>query len=285
MNDLSEIKRRIAVIKQTRQITGAMETISVAKMRKALERHDSYCDYLDILRSAVYGIAERYGAELGAYLKRNDDGKNIVVAISSDKGMCGGFNHDIFRVADGISDAHTTIIPVGQMSAERYKNSAAADLSFSSVVAEPNYENAKRIASAIFSAYRGDVCRVTLVYTRLVTRAVWQASSIQLLPLPLEMDGNVSGLGRMSVEPTPIEAFEKLLPIYLSAAVYDALLNSAAAEHSARRAAMAAATKNADETIERLSVEYNRARQSAVTEQITEIISSSHTFGKQGDTQ
>lgn len=286
MNDLSEIKRRIAVIKQTRQITGAMETISVAKMRKALERYNGYHDYLEILRSAVQSIAINHDAEVGTYLRRSDNGNKLVVVVSSDKGLCGGFNHDVFGAADESVDEQTTVIPVGQMAAEHYKNRDNIFAAVKDIAAEPDYKNAKRIASAVAEAYvKGDVCKVTLVYTRLISRSAWQVSSVRLLPLVLDPDGVSESMARMSVEPSPVEVFEKLLPMYLCAVVYDALLNSAAAEHSARRAAMAASTKNADETIEHLSIEYNRARQSAVTEQITEIISSARTFGKQGDTQ
>lgn len=290
MNSLSDIKRRIAVIKQTRQITGAMETISIAKMRKALDRFDKYNEYLDTLRSMVYDIAEHHGTEIETYLNLPKIGRKLVIVVSSDKGLCGGFNHDIFDFADSVIDADTVVMPIGQMSAEHYRNKVSADLEFPDCASAPSYANAKRIAEAVVSAYAVKIRKVTLVYTRLVSHTLWEASSVDILPLPpntedSDMYGKRKERPRMSFEPSPKEVFKILIPLYLSGVIYGALINSSAAEHSARRAAMAASTKNADDSIEALSIEYNRARQSAVTEQITEMISSTRAFGKQGETQ
>ena len=290
MNNQADIKRRLASVRQTRQITGAMEMISVSKMRKSLERFDENHIYFDTLDNVVADIFDTYDPDLAEFVRPSKCGGKAVIVLASDKGLCGGFNHDVIKTADGIVTADTTVIPIGQIPFDHYaaKKRGGAEFALDDGfvgASAPDYGNAKRVADSVLSRYGKEFGSVSLVYTRLVSHAVWQPVIKQLLPVDAKMRGRgeKKSSARAEFEPSVCEVFERLLPMYLGGTVYGALVHSAASEHSARRAAMSASAKNADEMIAELSMEYNRARQSAVTEQITEIISS-QTLDGQGRT-
>ncbi|MCI9404031.1 MAG: ATP synthase F1 subunit gamma [Clostridia bacterium] len=290
MNNQADIKRRLASVRQTRQITGAMEMISVSKMRKSLERFDENHIYFDTLDKVVADIFDTDDPDLAEFVRPPKCGGKAVVVLASDKGLCGGFNHDVIKTADGIVTDDTTVIPIGQIPFEHYaaKKRGGAEFALDDGfvgASAPDYGNAKRVADSVLSRYGKEFGSVSLVYTRLVSHAVWQPVIKRLLPVDAEMHrrGEKRSSARAEFEPSACEVFERLLPMYLGGTVYGALVHSAASEHSARRAAMSASAKNADEMIAELSMEYNRARQSAVTEQITEIISS-QTLDGQGRT-
>ena len=282
MNSLADLKRRIASVKQTGRITGAMETISIAKMHKAIELYESNNAYFDMLESFVKEIAAANADAVRETAAPPQSGYDIVVAIASDKGFCGAFNHDVFRLTDSLITDNTLLIPVGQTTADYYSSEKQitkdrVDARFVSCAYSPDLKNAKAISECILSRYGKDAKSATLVYNGMVGHSSWAVKKKSILPLTVD-DGDAEVCG-MEFEPSPKEVFKLLLPRYIDGIIYGALVHSGAAEHSARRAAMSAATKNADAMIDELSVEYNRARQSAVTSQITEIIGSTQAIG------
>ncbi len=282
MNSLADLKRRIASVKQTERITGAMETISIAKMHKAIELYESNNAYFDILDSLVKEIAVANAEQVREMIAPPQSGYDIVVAIASDKGFCGAFNHDVFRLTDSLITDDTALITVGHTTAEYYSFGRKIPTdrlitNFTSSAYKPDYKNAKAIADEILSRYGKDVKSATLVYNGMKSHASWAVKKHALLPFNVDR-GEVKPRG-MEFEPSAAQVFEGLLPLYIGGEIYGALVQSSAAEHSARRAAMSAATKNADAMISSLSVEYNRARQAAVTAQITEIVGSTQAIG------
>lgn len=286
MKSLTEIKRRIASVRQTRQITGAMETVSIAKMRKALDRYEHNHAYFESIKSVMNQIAACDDGSMTEYIGKPQQGKPMYIIIASDKGLCGGFNHDVFRLADSLIASDSIIIPIGQTALNHYSKHKNIDTRFTAEGYVPDYFHAKTVADEILNHYGKDVNTVTLIYTKLLSHASWNVQSINLLPVEADKVGN--GLFdesnvKIEFEPSPKAVLERLLPLYLSGIVYGAIVHSAAAEHSARRAAMSASTKNADEMIAALSLELNRTRQGAVTEQITEIIGSMRGMRSQGE--
>ncbi len=283
MNNKADLKRRIATVKQTRQITGAMETISIAKMRKALEKFDDNHVYFDILCDVMRYIFEHDNGDLEKMITpENAAPKKLVAVIASDKGLCGSFNHDVFKAADAVIDDDTIVMPIGQMAAARYESfGRALDMRFVGAAYSPDYNRARAIASAILDGYGKEYGAVKVVYTRLSSHTVWCPKLLDILPIKRDgIGGEIfeknSGIpSGMEFEPSPAEVLKNMLPLYVGGLIYGALVHSSAAEHSARRAAMSASTENADEMINALTVEYNRARQGGVTEQIVEIIGSS----------
>lgn len=277
MNNLSDIKRRIASVRQTRQITGAMETISVSKMRKALEIYESSREYFEEL-SAVAGDILSGGVIPEA------TGKPTVIVIASDKGLCGSFNHDVLRLADTVITDDAEIVCVGQTVAEHYADRSNVNRDFVGAAYSPDFGAARRIADHVYELFRSKNSPIKMVYTKMVSHAVWQPVSVSLFPPEKSVGAEKRACG-FEFEPSPSEVLERFIPLYVGGSIYGAIVSSVAAEHSARRAAMSASTKNADEMISVLSVEYNRARQGMVTEQITEIIGSTQALAGQGDNQ
>ncbi len=283
MNSLADVKRRLASVNQTRQITGAMETISVAKMRKSMELFEKNKVYFDVLFNVTADIVSHADADAKEILKSPTHGKDLVIVISSDKGLCGAFNHDVFRAVDAVINSETVIMPIGQTALEKYAHTNETDARFAGLFYAPDYAQAKRISDAVLSLYGNGYRSVRLAYTRLASRSAWTPKIIDVLPITPENIGagadiatNVSA----EFEPSGAKVLERLIPMYVSGLIYGALVHSTAAEHSARSAAMSASTKNADEMIGELSLSANRARQGAVTEQITEIIGSTQALGR-----
>lgn len=154
MKSLSDIKRRLASVKQTRQITGAMETVSIAKMRKASERFDRNNAYYDAL-SAVMNFAVRSGdSEVQELVAPPDIQKKLIAVISSDKGLCGSFNHDIIKTADAIADGDAVIVPIGRIAYEHFSGTGyQIDDRFVNDASVPDYARAKIIADAFLAEY------------------------------------------------------------------------------------------------------------------------------------
>lgn len=284
MKSLADIKRRLASVKQTRQITGAMETISVSKMRKALERFEMNSVYFDILYGVMRDIAASPDMEVKEFLNAPKIEKKLVIVVASDKGLCGSFNHDVFKLADTVIDENTIVIPIGQFVLDHFKHGEVEiDDRFVSGVT-PDYRVAEAISDAVFDMYGKSVGKVTIIYTRMLSRSTWQAQAVDLLPL----DGNNVGDERVQgtdlcgveFEPSRIDVLKMALPLYIGGMIYGAFVHSAAAEHGARHAAMSASSKNADDMIDALSIEYNSARQSSVTGQIIDIVGSAQAIGE-----
>ncbi len=282
MNNISDLKRRIASIKQTRQITGAMETISVSKMRKSAEVCKKSRAYIDGLTSVLDSILFCPDDELAEYIMPPKSGVDALIVISSDKGLCGAFNHEPIKVADGMIKEDTLVIPIGQIASEHFSDNANVEKSFVSLISAPDTEKIDLLTKKLLDLYGKTVKSVSIVYNRLVTKSVSAVVTTKLLPLETSEKTNDTET-KLEFDPSPKAVLDGLLPLYIGGMIYGAVINSAAAEHYARRTAMSASTKNADAMIDALSLEYYRARQSVVTEQITEIIGSRQAQAAKGD--
>lgn len=282
MNNIADIKRRIASVRQTRQITGAMETISVSKMRKSAEACEKSRAYIDGLSSVLDSILESPDDALAEFIAPPVHGTDAVIVISSEKGLCGAFNHDLIKAADNSVGENSLVIPIGQTAESHFSERENVDRSFVSLLSSRGMAKVGALTDKLLELYGNEIKSVILVYSRLVNKAMSTVVTKRLLPLEKsekEKDGNQ----KLEFDPSPNAVLEGLLPLYISATIYGAIQDSAAAEHSARRAAMSSSTKNADAMIDVLTLEYSRARQTAVTAQITEIIGSRQAQGAKGD--
>lgn len=275
MSNLSDIKRRLVSVKQTRQITGAMETVSIAKMRKANERLQGNKQYTQLLCGMASELARTEFATGNPFFCPNGD-KKILLVVTSDKGLCGGFNHEIFKKAHSYASPETVIFPIGIMGGEFYRNKKNTDMRFATSYV-PDYANAKSVADALTREYVQGAGELSVVYS--VPSGSNVTPCVERI-LPIEHDGK-----GVAVEPEPSASTvcDILIPLYVTGLVYRAFLSNSAAEHCARRGAMMSATESADKLIAELSTAYNRARQSTVTEQIIEIIGATSALTEQGD--
>ena len=284
MNNLSDIKKRMKVVSDTRKITGAMDTISVSKMSKAVEKSERNSDYFETLRAVIGDIVLHTSSWIHPCFRTRNTARAAYVVIASDKGLAGGYNHNICDYACGIIDGKpdAQIIAVGQTVKEYFaKKEFELFDDFCTATLEPNIDDAAEIADFIIEKFdKNLIDEAFVVYTRLKAAEGTSLVNMRLLPLVSADFCNEEDLTpqkenylkELYYEPSPDCVLNRLIPQYITGIIYGCLLQSQAAEHSARRATMSGATKNADELLDKLKLEYNRARQSMVTSEITDIM-------------
>ena len=270
---MNDIKSRMKSVESTMQITKAMELVATSKLRRAKERAERSRPYYEALRDAIKNIEA--SSELAASVWNEEkDAPHLYVVIAGDRGLAGGYNANIFRLTDSLSGGDGIFLPIGKKALEYYKHrnkEIFSDL-FGSV-AEVGVGDALDIASLISEAFKcGKVGRVTLVYTKFVSMMSQLPVYEELLPFTTEETEK-----KYSPDPLFEEDFEELIdtvmPSYIGGIIHSAICESSASESGARRSAMNAANKNAEEMINTLMLKYNRARQAVITQEITEIVS------------
>jgi len=291
------LRGRIRTIQSTKKITRAMELIAASRIVKAQQRVHAAVPYSDKITEVVRDLAAA-GAGQGSPLLagREDVRTTAYVVIGADRGLCGGYNAGVQRAAEGEIKADVAagkdyeVIAVGRK-AEGYFRFRGYKVGerFAGFTDNPTHADAKRIGGHVVELFTsGQVDRVELVYTRFVTAGNQEVVLRPLVPLTAETveggDGRPGGVadtpsGDYEFEPEPDTILEMLLPSYVEARVYAALLNAAASEHAFRQRAMKAATDNAEELIKTLSRVMNRARQDAITTEIMEIVGGAEALG------
>ena len=294
------LRDRIRAVQATKKITRAMELIAGSRIVKAQQRVHAAVPYSEQITEVVHHLAEAGASSDHPILLGRPEVHSICyVIITSDRGLCGGYNSGVLRAAEQEIKAdvergwtHTTV-PVGRK-AESYLRFRGypMDRVFSGFSENPTYADAKAIAEHIGAAYvEGRVDRVELVYTRFVSAGSQEVVQRPLIPLEWELGDHAQAAPTSEgpkadyvYEPEPSEILETLVPRYVEARIYAALLNAAASEQAFRQRAMKAATDNADELIKTLSRVMNRARQDSITTEIMEIVGGAEALGtKRGD--
>jgi F-type H+-transporting ATPase subunit gamma len=284
------LKRRIKSIQSTKKITRAMELIAASRIKKAEDRVRAATPYADSLTEAVKDVVAAGGATESLLLKPRTEIRNVAhIVVAADRGLCGGYNYSIVRAGEGeIKDQKEkgrdyTLYTVGRKveSYYRYRDYKITE-SFTGFSEQPTYADAKHIAEFVSRAYEnGDIDEAHIIYTRFISSGSQEVVVRPVLPLdsdlglggdakPAHSEGEASAT--YEFEPDPSTLLEALLPRYVEARVYAALLNAAASELAARQRAMKAATDNAEELIVNLSRIANRLRQDAITTEIMEVV-------------
>ena len=287
------LKRRILSVQSTKKITRAMELIAASRIVKAQQRVTAAVPYSERITEVVRDLAAG-GASGGSPLlgARPEVRTACYVAIAADRGLCGGYNAGVLRATEGEIKADVLkgrgylVVPVGRKAEAYFRfRGYRASRAFAGFSDAPRYEQAKEIGRFVVDLYaRGEVDRVELVYTRFVSAGSQEVVRRPLVPLERDVvaggDGKsgVSG-GDYEFEPDPETILTTLLPRYVEARVFAALLNAAASEHAFRQRAMKSATDNAEELIKTLSRIMNRARQDSITTEIMEIVGGAEALG------
>jgi F-type H+-transporting ATPase subunit gamma len=280
------LRGRIRSVQATKKITRAMELIAASRIVKAQQRVSAAVPYSELITEVVRDLSAAGAGSEAPLLAGRSEVKNVCyVVLTADRGLCGGYNSGVMRATEGeIKDdalkgrAHT-IVAVGRKAEGyfRFRGFNVAN-SFTGFTDSPSYANAKEIGEYVTGLYEsGVVDRVELVYTRFITAGSQEVVQRPLVPLDSQIteggDGKSASGRDYEFEPTPDLILETLLPRYVEARVYAALLNAAASEHAFRQRAMKSATDNAEELIKNLSRIMNRARQDSITTEIMEIVS------------
>jgi len=276
------IKRRMKSVRNTRKITKAMELVSASKMRRSVSSVLGTRPYASLAWELVSALQKKTDEGLHPLLRRPDHvGRVLVVLITSDRGLAAGFNVNMIRKALGemgnYGPSRTDVICLGRRGADAIKKAGYPIIaSFTELTNHPRFQDIIPIARLAKDEFvKGSYDKVILAYTDFVSAISQKPAILELLPLHKPVDQKIAGeeMGSCLFEPNPKQVLDRLLPQLIETTVYQALLESAASEHSARMMAMRSASDAAGEMIDALSFTYNQARQASITQEIAEISS------------
>ncbi len=279
-----DIRRRIKSIKNTAQITKAMQMVAAAKMRKAQQAALAGRPYADLMQKVLTSVGER-SDDTHPLLEVREVKRELVLVISTDKGLCGALNTNLLRELGKFDAAKTTYVAAGRKGAQylaRTKQSILADFELKDA---PSFAETKIISKFCIEQFlAGAVDRVTVAYTHFVSTLTQTPTLKTILPIAAsEVTGHAAGAPDMGggylYEPSAGDVLDALLPHYVHFQIYQMVLDSRASEHSARMVAMKSATDNAKQLIKDLTLEYNKVRQAAITTEILEIATAQMAMG------
>ncbi|MDC0908501.1 ATP synthase F1 subunit gamma [Flavobacteriales bacterium] len=279
MANLKEIRSRITSVGSTMQITSAMKMVSAAKLKRAQDAIVKMRPYANKLTELLESLsASLDSSDGGVYSTKREISKVLIVPITSNRGLCGGFNAYIIKrvyalINDQYKNKEISILSIGKKSSEHFlKNNFNIIGSHDELFNDLTFENVSSIADVIMKKYReGNFDKVVLVYNQFKNAATQIIMSENFLPIQSESN-DTEAAGDYLFEPTREEIVEELIPKSLKTQMFKAILDSHAAEHGARMTAMHKATDNASELKKELTLTYNKARQAAITGEILEIV-------------
>ena len=276
-----EIKNRIRSMESTKQITKAMEMVAASKLRRAQAQVLNSRPYFEILYPTIQDIVRDTKDLSSPYLQERDVKKVIYLVIAGDRGLAGGYNSNILKlVMTELQGKDASVLPIGKKAVDFFRNKGIPSLTDSyAEAADVSIGDCFSVANQLSKAFlAGEFDEVHIAYTNFVSVLSQVPATMQLLPLKkTDTNSNSDGKPRCDTiyEHDPEEVFASIVPEYLGGVLYGCLCESRAAEQAARRSAMDSATQNADEMIADLSLKFNRARQAAITQEITEIVAGS----------
>ena len=273
---MKDIKLRIKSVESTMQITKAMELVASSKLRKAKERQEKCRPYFTGLQQTLENIEKASSDFSSPYQKQRDIKKRCVIVIAGDRGLAGGYNSNVFKsVLPLIEGGNVCVLPIGKRTVEFFTRNQVEILTTEfAEAADVSVADCFTISNLITKGYLdGQFDAVSIVYTQFVSMLTQTPVCDNLLPLKKTDSAAKSGVHSLVLyEPSPSAVYDAIVPNYIAGMIYGAMCESVASELGARRTAMDAASKNAAEMIDDLSLRYNRARQGAITQEITEIV-------------
>ena len=276
---MRSIKRRKESVQSTQQITKAMKLVSTVKLQRAKTRAEQSKAYFECMYETVKSMLARSGTINHPYLKAGDSKKKAVIVITSNRGLAGGYNSNVVKLIarnDQFADKDAVrIYAIGKKGKDalvRAGYEIAAD--YSDVIEEPIYIDAMQICKEVLAAFSaGEFGEIYLAYTAFKNTVVHEPKLMKLLPVEAQESGEgTSDKTLMNFEPEETEALDLIIPKYMTSLIFGGMVEAVASENGARMQAMDSATSNAEEMISSLSLQYNRARQGTITQELTEII-------------
>ena len=278
MSGLKEIRNRISSVSSTMQITNAMKMVSAAKLKKAQDSITATLPYSNKLSELVKNISASIDSvDVNPLFVLREVNKPLIIVITSNKGLCGGFNSNIIKEVYNISSEYGSkkpdLLTIGKKGGDILKKKFNVISSHNDLYDDFSYLNVKSIASEIMQLYREEKYdEVILVYNHFKNAATQIIIKEQFLPISQNTNDNTSISGDYIFEPNKEKILEELIPKTLSIQLFKSISDSIAGEHGARMTAMHKATDNASELRDQLKLSYNKARQTAITNEILEIV-------------
>ena len=271
---LNKTKRRIASVKSTKKITEAMELVATVKLKKfknKMEANQFYVREIEDIISHLFGVVH---AEENPYIKEGKGEKNLVVVINSNLGLCASYNSNIYNfVIQNLDKSKDTILTIGIKGELNYEREGFnLDKSYSYINEKLDYLEIVKLGRYLHSEFiSGKYKSVKLIYTKYINSLKFEPTLINLFPI-LEK-GKAPSVGYEPIYDPDIKTLiDELVPIWLTSSLYQKLIESTVSEQASRRTAMENANDNADELIDKLTIEFNKARQAAITQEILEVV-------------
>ena len=288
MASMRDIKRRRTSVQSTQQITKAMKLVSTVKLQKARTRAEESKPYFDCMYATMTSLLAKAGNINHPYLEADDSKKKAVIVVTSNRGLAGGYNSNVVKMVtenEAFTKENIRIYAIGGKGLELLKHKGydiVAD--YSEMIEEPSYDDAKSITKRLLTDFEnGEIGEIYLIYTFFKNTVSHIPTMIKVLPAEVQEEAGEEDakaqLTPMNFEPEAEEAISLLVPKYISSILYGAFVEAVASENGARMQAMDSATSNAEEMIDDLELKYNRARQGAITQELTEIIAGAEAIG------
>ena len=278
MASMRDIKRRKGSIQSTQQITKAMKLVSTVKLQRAKQNAEKSQTYFHCMYNTVHSILRRTQNLEHKYLKSGESGKKAVIVITSNRGLAGGYNSNVIKlITQGeLANEDLAIYAIGKKGKDALAKNYEIRADYSDVIEDPVYAEAMKISKEVLSAFEnGEISEIYLAYTGFKNTVVHIPTLLKLLPVEVsgeEETAQEDDHVMMNFEPEDEEALNLLIPKFITSLIYGGMIEAIASENGARMQAMDAATSNAEEMIEDLTLLYNRARQGSITQELTEII-------------
>ena len=269
-------KRRIKSVNSTKKITKAMQLVSTSKLKRCRDLYDKNSVYTKETLSLVQEVLSNVKDSDNKYLVKKDVKSKLYIVITSNLGLCGGYNSNVLaKVRDLVDVENDYIITLGTKGHSFFSKRGYHVVDYiDEETTGHEQEASKQIALKALEMYSNDkVSEVHVIYTMFVNSLTFRAEDLKLLPIEIDTNMKKEGLkAELVIEPNAEEVLNELLPFYFNSAIYGCLIESHVSEQASRRTAMENATDNAEEISESLLIQYNKARQSAITQEITEVV-------------
>ncbi|MCI5953284.1 MAG: ATP synthase F1 subunit gamma [Lachnospiraceae bacterium] len=286
MASMRDIKRRKSSIQGTQQITKAMKLVSTVKLQRARANAERSKEYFTCMYDTVNSILKRVGHIEHKFLTRGNSDKKAVIAITSNRGLAGGYNSNVVKLITRNPDwkkEDLCIYSLGNKGREAFlRYGYEVKDCDNEIVENPSYSDAMQLSSELLKAYaEGEIGEIYLAYTAFKNTVSHIPTLLKLLPVEVSAEEEKSEGAKaiMNFEPEDADTLDLIIPKYVTSLIYGALMESAASENGARMQAMDNATSNAEEMISDLALKYNRARQGSITQELTEIIAGAEALG------
>lgn len=284
MASMRDIKRRRSSIQSTQQITKAMKLVSTVKLQRARAGAERSKAYFDSMFSTVNSILSRVGHVEHKYLMPGRASKKAVIVITSNRGLAGGYNSNVVKLVTRNEEWKKEDIVVYAIGSKGRDILARSGYEIKEILTEviesPIYEDAMLLTNRLLETFEKDeIGEIYLAYTSFKNTVSHIPTLLKLLPVEYETEEETEAEALMNFEPEDVEALDMIIPKYIASLIYGAMVEAVASENGARMQAMDNATSNAEEMINDLALKYNRARQSSITQELTEIIAGAEALG------
>ena len=274
---MQEIKRRIKSVESTKKITKAMELVATSKLRKTRNQLDELKPYYQGVRETCAEIlASNKTIKDSAYLAENKADQDVYIVISSSLGLCGGYNANVFKAVKDVIKDDDYIYAIGNKGVHYFQRNhkGKVDTKYANLNTTLSFDDIVKLVGEVTAMYRHkEIGSIKMVYTEFVNNLTFTPRIVTLLPIDINEFENIEITNKFTVfEPSSQEVLDSLIPMYLQAVIYGYLVESVTSENASRRTSMENATDNAEELTEQLLLKYNQARQTAITNEVSEIV-------------